>query len=462
MTTDVRVRSGFSVRDALGYGSLAVAIVGALVAGRAEAGLADLWVIVGLATAIPLAIVARVWTLPTWLLVVSALVPVSIVLVGLVSDGGWSGAARATRFGWAVIVLLGVLAWTRSPGRRLAAIIGALALVGDQFVVGWFAWWGGADPDRLMIGSFSWHNQFAAYMLIGAGAAIVVAVLAERAVALLGGTVFALAAVGVIASGSRSAAVLLAGAALVGLLISYRASRGAGLIRWGASVSAALLATVFFFSTAFFPATDAGSLAGGLAGRSSAEGSWVARLDHWRVALEMGAESWLFGSGLSTYGLRSDCFDRQYYTSNPHNEWLLAWAEGGLVMALPLVALLVAAIVIAIRSVRPLPTASALTGDVGRWAALVGVVLALGHAAFDFDWAFPLLIVLAGVMGGVAGAPVVTPLSRVRPVGASIAATAALAVIASSLAGFALDPHPGTSLKNGELRAEAIDLPCER
>jgi len=65
-------------------------------------------------------------------------------------------------------------------------------------------------------------------------------------------------------------------------------------------------------------------------------------------------------------------------------------------------------------------------------------------------------------MGGVAGAPVVTPLSRVRPVGASIAATAALAVIASSLAGFALDPHPGTSLKNGELRAEAIDLPCER
>lgn len=462
MTTDVRVRSGFSVRDALGYGSLALAILGALVAGRAEAGLADLWVIVGLASAIPLAIVARVWTLPSWLLIVAALVPVSIVVVGLFSDGGWFGAARATRFGWAVLVLLGVLAWARTPGRRLAAIIGVLALVGDQFVVGWFAWWGGADSDRLMIGSFSWHNQFAAYMLIGAGAAIVVAVLAERAVALLGGTVFALATVGVIASGSRSAVILLAGAALVGLVLSFRARRGAGLVRWGASVIAAIAATVFFFSTVFFPASDSGALAGGLAGRGSAEGSWVARLDHWRVALEMGAESWLFGSGLSTYGLRSDCFDRQYYTSNPHNEWLLAWAEGGLVMALPLLALLGAAIVIAIRSARPLPAASVLTADAGRWAAVLGMVLALGHAAFDFDWAFPLLIVLAAVVGGVAGAPFATSVTSQRPARAGIAAIAVLALVAGSLAGFALDPHPGTSLKNGELRAEAIDLPCER
>lgn len=462
MTTALRARSDIDVREAAGYLALGVAIVGGLLAGREEAGLAGIWVLIGLATALPLAVVARVWTLPVWLVSLAAAVPLSIIVIALLGDGGWFGAARAARFAWAALLLLSIISWARTPSRRLGVIIGVLVLVADQFAVGWFAWWGGGNPDRLMIGSFSWHNQFAAYCLIGAAAALVVALLADRVVSLLGGVVFVLAAVGVLASGSRAAVIMLVAAALVAAVAGVRARGAVSLLRWGAAMLGAVLANFFFTSSVYFPAATSGAPAGGLAGRGSAEGSWVARLDHWRVALEMGADSWLLGSGLSTYGLRSDCFDRQYYTSSPHNEWLLAWAEGGVVMAVPLLALLVLAVALAVRSVRPLPDAGALLADPARWAALLAMILALGHAAFDFDWAFPLLIVIAALVSGVAAAPLVAlPPAPRRP--ASIAAGAVLAaMLAAATIGFALDPVPGTSLRNGELRESSVDEVCER
>lgn len=464
MTVASRQLSGHGIRtgEIVGYAALAVAVLGALIAGRHEAGLAGPWVLIGLLSAVPLLLVGRVWSLPTRLLITAAAVPLSIVIVGAVGDGGWFGAARAARFGWAVLILLAVAAWARTPARRLGAAVGALVLVADQFAVGWFAWWGGADPDRLMLGSFSWHNQFAAFCLIGGAAALVIALLADRVIALLGGVVFVLAAVGVLASGSRSALVMLGAAAVVAAVVGVRARGLLALVRWGAIAVAAVIANFFFTSSVFFPNATAGAPAGGLSGRGSAEGSWVARLDHWRVAFEMGADSWAVGSGLSTYGLRSDCFDRQYYTSNPHNEWLLAWAEGGLVMAVPLLLLLAAAALVVFRSLRPIPTASEFAKDPGRWAALLAMVMALGHAAFDFDWAFPLLIVIAGLVSGVAAAPL---LATRRPAGRrsiAIAAASVFTVFACSAAGFAADPNPGTSLRNGELRATAVDELCER
>jgi len=447
--------------SATGYLTLSLALVGALIAGRAEAGLAEGLALVGLASAVPFALVSRIWRLPAWLLITSAAVPLSIVIIGAVGDGGWFGAARATRFGWALVLLLAVVAWARTPGRRTAVLVGALALVGDQFAVGWFAWWGGGTPERLMLGSFSWHNQFAAYMLIGAAAAIVIAVLHERTIAFLGGVVFVLASVGVLASGSRAALAMLLAAVVVSGVLGVRARGAVALGRWAPAVAAAIGANFFFTSALFFPAAQSAP-AQGLLGRGSAEGSWVARLDHWRVALEMGGDSWLLGSGLSTYGLRSDCFDREYYTSNPHNEWLLAWAEGGVVMAAPLTVLLVAAILLTVRSLRVSWRPDALLDDPARWAALVAMVMALGHAAFDFDWAYPLLIVLAALVAAVAAAPLVAMRATGTRATTVIAVLAGAVILASSVVGFALDPNPGTSLAAGELQSSAVDAPCER
>lgn len=58
-------------------------------------------------------------------------------------------------------------------------------------------------------------------------------------------------------------------------------------------------------SSVFFPAPTSGGspLRGDPAGdavqRGSLNGSWVARLDHWRVAVEMGAANPLSGVGPS-------------------------------------------------------------------------------------------------------------------------------------------------------------------
>ena len=446
-------------RDVLGWAAFALVLIVALFSARNNAGLEWLWPVVGVVSVIPLFIAGRAWRLPWWIHAAGAAVPVSVLMVGLTADGGWFGAARATRYGWGLLAAIALMAWATTPKRRIVAASGVIVLALDQYVTAWFPWWGGGDPARLMTGTFGWHNQLAAYCLIGAAVAMVMAMLANRIVVLLAVLGFALSGAGIVASGSRSTLALLVVVAIVGLALAVftRGVRGFG--RWVVTCALAIGTTFFMASAFFFPNASEAAPFDAVVGRGSGASSWVARLDHWRVALEMGAEYWLTGSGLATYGLRSQCFDRQYYTSNPHNEWLLAWSEGGLIMLLPMVALLVGAVMVAVRSVRPIPGRVRLLADPGRWAALLGLVMALGHVAFDFDWAYPSLVVIAGIVAGIAAAPVV---SR-RPRGTRwhlIALFAAVALVTASLGGFMLDPLPHESLQNGDLQGAAAAAPC--
>ncbi|HET8957392.1 MAG TPA: O-antigen ligase family protein [Microcella sp.] len=444
---------------ALGWAAFGLIVLTALLSARNNAGLEWLWPVVGVASVIPLFIVARAWRLSWWIHAVGAAIPVSVLVVGLAADGGWFGAARATRYGWGVLAAIALMAWATTPKRRIVAASGVIVLALDQYVTAWFPWWGGGDPSRLMTGTFGWHNQLAAYCLIGAAVAMVLAMLANRMVVLLAMLGVALSTAGVVASGSRSTLALLVVVAVVGLAVAVVTRGLRGLGRWAVTCALAVGTTFFMASVVFFPRVAEAAPFDAVVARGSGSSSWIARLDHWRVALEMGAEYWLTGSGLATYGLRSQCFDRQYYTSNPHNEWLLAWSEGGLIMLLPMLAVLAGAGAIAVRSARPFPGPARLLADPGRWAALLGLTMALGHVAFDFDWAYPALVVMAALVAGIAGAPVVSRRRRgtTRHLGALLAASA---IVAASLAGFALDPLPHESLQNGDLQGAAASAPC--
>src|SRR5690606_24822973 len=165
--------------------ALLLALLGAALVARNDAGLSGPWLLIGLGAAIPLYLAGRGWRLPWWMHAAAAALPLSLVLVAAVHGYG-DGAARATRFGYGALLALAVAGWATTVRRRLAVGVGVAALVADQYVTAWFPWWGGQDPTKLMWGSFYWHNQFAIYLVIGAAVAAVLAVAAERSFALLG------------------------------------------------------------------------------------------------------------------------------------------------------------------------------------------------------------------------------------------------------------------------------------
>ncbi|TPX04773.1 O-antigen ligase family protein, partial [Schumannella luteola] len=287
----------------------------------------------------------------------------------------------------------------------------------------WFPWWGGQDPTKLMWGSFYWHNQFAIYLVIGAAVAAVLAVAGRRVFALLGFLVTFLAGAGVVASGSRASFALFALVLLLAALVGVAANRWGGLLRGLALPVGVALTAMFMTSAVFFP--DPGAASGDeysgvdrLGNGVSAESSISDRLTWWGDALRLGASSPLVGVGLQAFGRALQCERDVTLASHPHNEYLLAWAEGGALAAVPLLAMLVGVVWLVVRSMRRprgidverrvpwVPSGAELRADPVRWGALIGLVVAAGHAAFDFDWAYPALLAMAGLVGGIAAAPV--------------------------------------------------------
>jgi O-antigen ligase len=226
-----------------------------------------------------------------------------------------------------------------------------------------------------------------------------------------------------------------------------------------------VLTAMFMTSAAFFPASpdaapgDGGSATDRLVNGDSAESSVTERIKFWGDALRLGASSPVVGIGLQAYGRALQCIRDTSLTSHPHNEYLLAWAEGGIVAFLPVLALLVGAVWLVIaafrrpvepdaaRRVRFIPSGAELRNDPARWGALLGLVVAMGHAAFDFDWAYPALLAIAGLVGGIAAAPHYAN----RAAGSSGRSILNLVLIAvllgAAFAGYLADPVPGEALR---------------
>ncbi|QNO37774.1 O-antigen ligase family protein [Protaetiibacter sp. SSC-01] len=439
---------------------LVIALVGAALVARHDAGLAGPWLPVALVATLPLYLVGRGWRLPWWLHAVAAALPVSLVLVA-VAHGYADGAARSMRFAYGALLALALIGWARSPRRRLAAGIGVAALVADQYITAWFPWWGGGDPAKLMWGTFYWHNQFGIYLVIGIAVAAALAVAGRRIFALLGFLVTFLAGAGVVASGSRASLALLGVVLAVAVVIGLAAGRWKGAVRGLVLPIGVVLTAVFMTSAVFFPNTDAaGDPTSGLTGRDAEAGRSVTeRIKFWGDAVRLGASSPLVGIGLQAYGRALQCVRDTSLTSHPHNEYLLAWAEGGAVAALPVLTVLVGVVWLVVISLRRprgleverriswLPSGAELREDPVRWGALLGLVVSAGHAAFDFDWAYPALLAITGLVGGLAAAPLFA--ERPAPkTGLAILNLGLVAVLlAAAFAGYLADPVPGEALR---------------
>ena len=156
-------------------------------------------------------VVSRAWrVLPAWLLVLAAVLATAPLALLWITGVGRQGAVGASVYPLAATVLVTVLAWARTPGRREAVAATLCAGGAVQFALALTPWWGGGDPSRPIIGTYYWHNQFAAALIAPAiiGLALVVA---DRPMSRTVGwicTPFCVA--GVVLSSSRASMAMLA------------------------------------------------------------------------------------------------------------------------------------------------------------------------------------------------------------------------------------------------------------
>lgn len=365
-------------------------------------------VLVGLATAVPLWVCARAWRLPWWLTVAGASVPIAVVAVALI-HGEAIGVARATKYAYGAILFLGFAAWARSPLRRLIVALAVPLLVALAFLNSVALWLGTAsNPAVMMLGTLNWHNQFAMHMLYGFAIALVLAVAADGRWRAATSVMASFAGAGILLSGSRFGAILAvcvllaAGAAAVAISRAQRALTPllpiVGIVTGSVLLSALLRSPVFFPESRVNP-----NPLQSMAQRVAVEYSLNTRMDWWRVAFEQGRDNPVAGGGLLSFGPATAC-DGTRWKWHPHNEWMYAWAEGGLILLLPMTLLAAGAVFLIVSSARTALHPRQLLADPARWASTLAVVLGIGHLVTEYDLYYTMLVALLATTGGVAAA----------------------------------------------------------
>lgn len=402
---------------------------------------------VGLLAVLPALLLVRPWRYgPRWL-AWPVLAPAgAAVLVAAIAPTGWSGAGQPA--GWAYGGLLGWTAYgyvaaDRHAGRRLGLAVAGCLMALLQFAQAWLPWWGSQDAAHRMVGTFYWHNQFAAY-LVGLGLlAGGLALAGPGRSRLLGAGTVAVAFTGVLLSTSRaSLALLVAGWLALPVLLRGTAPVRVLARRWALTgVAGAALAALL--TSPLLMARPGGPWAA-LQARQAAQpvvGNGIARLDFWRSALDIFGAHPLTGAGFGSFGPASLAYGsptagRSTYV---HNGLLQAFSDGGLLLG---VAVLAALAVLAGALLR-LARDRSWRGGGEAWlvgGGLLAVAALTAHSLVDFDWAYPSLLALFGLVGGLtASAGRLTgradrPRSAARRPVPAVAAVAVLVVSAGLLA----------------------------
>ncbi|MBO9627744.1 MAG: O-antigen ligase family protein [Microbacterium sp.] len=424
-------------------------------------------VLILLGTAVPLLVVAQPWRFPWWLLTLAVALPVGVAIVAI-THGDAHGIGRMGKFAYFGALLLGVSGWARTPTRRVV-LAGAILLLGVlQFLWSMEQWLAGHDIRISVYGLIGWHNQLADFELVpwALGLCLValgVSALRARsavrtAVLLIVAASAGAAGAAILLSGSRFGLGLAACALAAALLLTFLAHRGRALIptlAWIALTTAiAFGLMVLMRSELFFPTEAAEQFDQATAiraldrGLSTDDNSFRTRLEMWGAALRMGATSPAAGVGL----LRFIEFERCLVAEgtglfwHPHNEWLYAWAEGGLSLLLPLLALTAGLIVLGVRSLRPFPGAPQLRADPARWGALVGLGAIAAAQMLEYDLAYPVLLALIAGTAGMCASPLIAAM-RAPGAHASLASRVlagmfALVVVGGAIA-LLIDPTLG-------------------
>ena len=274
---------------------------------------------------------------PAELALAAGLVAAAFV-VCLASPVGWRGANELGNWAFAVGTFVVGRAYLRSPSRVRGALL-AVALTGlAEFAAGWLAWWGGENPAEPMIGTFYWHNQFAAFLLAPALIAIALAVWPRRPGVAAGWVVAPICSAGILFSTSRATlGLLVVGWLVAGVVALARPGRWSAMARLLALAAITVTTSFVLTGPPFFPHRQLPSAA--VAQRQedqSAGGNAEWRTTVWKQVPQVyaaypvtgtGFHGFLAGTSKVTHGNGKSAF--------AHNAWLQAFADGGTVLGLP-------------------------------------------------------------------------------------------------------------------------------
>ena len=350
----------------------------------------------------------------------------SAVLVALTSATGWLGAPQVGIWAYAGVVFVTIRAFCIDDQRRRAVVIAVAVLGLEQFSRAWLPWWGGRDPAKRMIGTFYWHNQFAAYLLAaGLGAFAVVALSPRSRARLLAAVCAPFCAAGVVLSTSRSTMALLLTGVLYLAAAATRRRDWASARRVGVLAVGSVLLVSLMASRLVFPDNGASPFEA-TARRASEEGllsNGSYRLDYWDAAGAAWRDRPLLGHGFDSFAETSARYLEPGATRSPsaHNGILQAFADGGLLHGAPVSIVMVLLLTVAGRRLWR-DWSGRRIASIPSTAAAVAMTPLLIHSVVDFDWFFPSLLAVTAILAAVVlGPPAPSAAPRRRAVAASAA-----------------------------------------
>ncbi|MDP9165219.1 MAG: O-antigen ligase family protein, partial [Actinomycetota bacterium] len=297
------------------------------------------------------------------------------------------------------LILLGYL---RDKDRRQAVALVIMAAGLVEVVHGLPTWIAGGRPSVALTGSFYWWNPFAAFLLAPALLSLAAVAWRARPARLLGAATFPLCAAGIVLSTSRATMACLAAGtlALVGVA-TFGPGRRRRLLRCAGLLAAAAAVVLALTGPPFFPAR-VGAL-GGTSARGQSQSladNGTYRVQFWREALVVAGRNPIAGAGFHSLGTASQRGTPPTWARSnlAHNGFLQVLSDGGLLLGVPFLAVLIGSgfglARVGRRAVRGARAAPVDPGedDSETWLRLGVPVAAAGllaHSAVDFDWSHP-------------------------------------------------------------------------
>ncbi|HXR42088.1 MAG TPA: O-antigen ligase family protein, partial [Acidothermaceae bacterium] len=339
-------------------------------------------------------------------LALASAVAVAALMVCALTPPGWFGANRAASYAFAAATFVTVAAYVRRTA-NVYLIASILTVAGGiQFFRALVPWWGSRDPSSVMVGTFYWHNQFGAFLLVPAILGVALIVANRAPYRFVGWIITPFAAAGVVFSTSRGSEMALAvGWLLVGVLSACaRRNVRVLLARWvAASVLCGVMPFVLagppFFSTWHVP--WASTQARAATGETLEQNSNV-RIYFWRQSLIVFEHHPVAGVGYGALSNEAVKLTPANWPRSPlaHDDYLQSLADGGLLLGLPFLLACGAIGFVLLR--RTLMLLRHGTTDPLRIGVVVCAMALMAHAAIDFDWSYPALFATAAAVAGLA------------------------------------------------------------
>ena len=343
--------------------------------------------------------------LPARAVVLVTAISVGAFLVPLTADTGWSGAPDGAIYAcgvWLAAVVAATVVARADALTWFLTLVAASAPI--EFMSGWLGWWGGEDPARPMVGTFYWHNPYAAFLVPGGLVGLLLWGWRDRLFAVLGLISFTFASVGVVYSTSRAGlATYVLGVVLVGVAAAVRPERWRALRQIVIAVVISTAASFFISGPPFFSHRASPLAAEQTRAQTQRLGTNTdQRIDFWRQALTVFRRHPVTGGGYKSLVAQAT----GHVPSNvpllspyAHNGYLQALGEGGLILGVPfLLAVMVIAVIVVRNLFRGLIVKRDLPIETVVLAIALGCVML--HSGVDFDWAYAADFAMAGLLAG--------------------------------------------------------------